>query len=289
MTTVTKGDISAVTKGDISAVTKGGISAAAVRKVLLRRNLVFLAGLVLIGLLTSGSSILTQFSFSESAASFPKALAWMAKNFIPNARAMKALPNIGIKLAETVLVSIMATVLAASAALVLAILASRTTRPHPVASVIVRFIASVCRNVPVVAWAMIFLLSFGQNVLTGLLALFVGTVGFLARAYAEIVEETAESSVEALRASGASWLQTISQAVLPAALPQITSWMLYMVETNIRDATLVGILTGTGIGFLFDLYYKSMNYSSAALVVIGIVLVVIAIETTSNALRRAFL
>jgi phosphonate transport system permease protein len=171
----------------------------------------------------------------------------------------------------------------------LAILASNTTRPHRLVSAPVRFLASLCRNIPVVAWAMIFLLSFGQNVLTGLLALFVGTVGYLARAYAEIIEETAESSVEALHASGASWLQTVSQAVLPSALPQITSWMLYMVETNIRDATLVGILTGTGIGFLFDLYYKSMNYSSAVVVVIGIVLVVIAIETISNALRRVIL
>jgi phosphonate transport system permease protein len=62
-----------------------------------------------------------------------------------------------------------------------------------------------------------------------------------------------------------------------------------MVETNIRDATLVGILTGTGIGFLFDVYYKSMNYSSAALVVIGVVIVVIAIETASNALRKIIL
>jgi phosphonate transport system permease protein len=264
-------------------------SALAVRKVLLRRNLVFLAGLAVIGILTAGSSLLTQFSFTECIASFPKAFAWMAANFIPNAHAMKALPNIGIKLAETVLVAIMATVLAAAAALVLAILASRTTRPHPTASAVVRLIASVCRNIPVVAWAMIFLLSFGQNVLTGLLSLFIGTVGFLARAYAEVIEETAESSVEALHASGASWLQTVSQAVIPSAMPQLTSWMLYMVETNIRDATLVGILTGTGIGFLFDVYYKSMNYSAAALCVIGVVVAVLAIETSSNALRRIIL
>jgi len=108
---------------------------------------------------------------------------------------------------------------------------------------------------------MIFLLSFGQNVLTGLLALFIDTVGFLTRAYAEAIDETAESSVEALHASGAGWLSTVAQAVFPALMPQLTSWMLYMAETNIRDATLVGILTGTGIGFLFDLYYKSMNLS----------------------------
>jgi len=67
---------------------------------------------------------------------------------------------------------------------------------------------------------MIFLLSFGQNVLTGLLSLFIGTVGYLARAYAEAIDETAESSVEALHASGASWLQTVAQAVFPALMPR---------------------------------------------------------------------
>jgi phosphonate transport system permease protein len=261
----------------------------AVSRVLARRNLLFMTGLVIVGALAVGSSLATEFSFPAGVASVPKAFAWMAVNLVPNARALKALPNIVLKLAETVLVSIMATVLAGGAALVLAILASRTTRPHPAASAAVRFVASVSRNIPVVAWAMIFLLSFGQNVLTGLLSLFIGTVGYLARAYAEAIDETAESSVEALRASGASWLQTVAQAVFPSVLPQITSWMLYMLETNIRDATLVGILTGTGIGFLFDLYYKSMNYSAAALVVIGIIIVVLAIETTSNALRKVIL
>lgn len=262
---------------------------SAVSRVLARRNLLFLAGLIFVGALTVGSSLATDFSFPAGIASVPKAFSWMAVNLIPNARALKTLPNIALKLAETVLVSIMATVLAGGAALVLAILAARTTRPHPAASAVVRLVASVCRNIPVVAWAMIFLLSFGQNVLTGLLSLFIGTVGYLARAYAEAIDETAESFVEALHASGASWLQTVAQAVFPSVLPQITSWMLYMLETNIRDATLVGILTGTGIGFLFDLYYKSMNYSAAALVVLGIIIVVLAIETTSNALRKVIL
>jgi phosphonate transport system permease protein len=267
----------------------GGKPALAVRQVLLRRQLLTLLGLLVVGLLTAGSSILTEFSFPAAIASFPRAVQWMGANFVPNARAVKALPNVLTKLAETVLVSIMATVLASGAALVMAILASRTTRPHPAVSAVIRFIASLCRNIPVVAWALLLLLSFGQNNLTGLLALFIGTVGFLARAYAEVIAETADSAVEALRASGASWSQMVSRAVIPAATPQIASWMLYMVETNIRDATLVGILTGTGIGFLFEIYYKSLNYSAAALCVIGIIIVVIGIETISNALRRVIL
>ena len=58
---------------------------------------------------------------------------------------------------------------------------------------------------------------------------------------------------------------------------------------DIRSATLVGLLTGTGIGFLFDLYYKSLNYPSAGLTTLAIVVAVVALEAASNALRRVIL
>ena len=62
-----------------------------------------------------------------------------------------------------------------------------------------------------------------------------------------------------------------------------------MIETNIRSSTLIGILTGTGIGFIFDLYYKSMKYNVASLVVLSIVAAVFVIEFISNTVRRVIL
>jgi phosphonate transport system permease protein len=265
------------------------IASLSVRKVFRDRSLALTGILGGVVLLTWGSAALAQFDFVAGLASFPKALSWLAVNFIPDARAWGNLPRILEKLGETVVVSIMATVLAAVVSFGLALLGSRTTRFHPWFSPPVRFIASLGRNIPVVAWAMIFLLAFGQTFLTGLLALFIETVGVLTRAFLEVIDETASAPVEALKASGATWSQVTSQAVVPSTLPPLTSWMLFMLETNIRSATLVGILTGTGIGFLFDLYYKSLNYPSAALVTIVIVIVVLILEAVSNALRKVIL
>jgi len=183
----------------------------------------------------------------------------------------------------------MATVFATIFAFIFAILGSNATRPHPVFSFLARGIGSVFRNIPVVAWAMVLLLSFGQSLLTGLLALFFATFGFLVRSFLETIDETSRRGVEALHAAGATWPQTVFQAVLPSALPQVLSWMLYMVETNIRDATLVGILTGTGIGFTFDLYYNALNYRAAGLVILSLVAVVLLIENLSNVVRRVIL
>lgn len=62
-----------------------------------------------------------------------------------------------------------------------------------------------------------------------------------------------------------------------------------MIENNVRDATLVGILTGTGIGFIFDVYFKSFRYDAAGMTVLAIIIVVIALETISNQIRRVIL
>jgi phosphonate transport system permease protein len=260
-----------------------------VERVLARRRLETLGVLGAIAVATAVSAVATKFDFGLMLGSLPKAFGWMATRFVPGERAAKAVPQILAKLGETVMVSVMATVIAAALALALAILASRTTRPLAAGAIVIRGLASFCRNVPLVAWAMILLLALGQNSITGLLALLIGTFGYLTRAFIETIDDVAESAVEALRASGAGWPAIVTRAVIPSVLPTVASWMLYMVETNIRDATLVGLLTGTGIGFLFDRYYKVMNFEVAGAIVIGVIATVILVESLSNLLRRAFL
>lgn len=254
-----------------------------------RRNLSFAASFAAIALLVAASAVITEYDIVDGFTAIPKVSAWMARNLMPDRKALEKLPDILKKLAETVSISIVATSCASIIALGLAISGSRTTRIHPAFSLIARLIASVLRNIPVVAWAMIFLLSFGQSSFTGFLAIFFESLGFLTRAFMESIDETSSSSVEALRSAGATYGQTVAQAVIPSSLPQAISWMLYMIETNIRSATLVGILTGSGIGFAFDLYYKSLNYKAASLVVLSIVVVVLAVEAVSNYVRREIL
>jgi len=193
------------------------------------------------------------------------------------------------KLIETVFLSITATTTASVLAFLLALLGSQTTKVNRFFGAVSRMIASIFRNIPIVAWALILLLSFGQNALTGYFALFLATFGFLTRAFIETIDEASSSSVEALQATGATYFQVIAKAVIPECAPQMISWILYMIETNIRSSTLVGILTGTGIGFAFDLYYKSMNYNVLTLITLSLVLVVIGIELASNYVRRVIL
>lgn len=239
--------------------------------------------------LTYGSILLTQFDVIQGLQAVPRAFAWGIVNFVPNERAWTRLPRILEKLQETVLMAVASSSIASVFGLGLALLGANTTRPHPWFSLPARLIASIFRNIDVSVWALILLFSFGQSGFTGFFALFFVTFGFITRVMVETIDEVSTDAVEALRATGASYSAIISQSVIPACLPQLISWVLYMIETNIRSATLVGILTGTGIGFLFDLYFKNFNYGAASLVVLATVVAVLLIETVSNAIRRTIL
>lgn len=245
--------------------------------------------LTILTLLTISSVIITDYDVTKGFTSIFKAVIWGVSNFYPDAESMTILPDILLKLKETVLMSIAATTVASIFALFLALVGSRSTRMNKVFSVLARGIASLFRNIPLVAWAMVLMLAFSQSPITGYLALFFGSLGFLTRAFIETIDEVSNNSVEALQATGAAYFHIVFQAVLPSSLPQIISWVLYMIDTNIRDATLVGLLTGTGIGFSFDLYYKSFNFHAASLVVILIVITVITIEIVSNNIRRVIM
>jgi len=232
---------------------------------------------------------ITQFNVIKGVSSVPNAIVWMFSQFTPNTKAFVKLPSILSKLIETILLSIVATTTASIIALFFGVIGSKVVKTNGTIRAFSRLIASASRNVPDAVWAMIFLLSFGQNILTGYLALFFASFGVLTRAFIETIDESSDRSVEALEATGASYPQIVFQAVIPSSLSQMISWILYMIETNIRSSTLIGILTGTGIGFIFDLYYKSMNYSVASLVVISIVVAIFIIEFISNYVRRKIL
>ncbi|MEQ3363760.1 PhnE/PtxC family ABC transporter permease [Raoultibacter massiliensis] len=226
------------------------------------------------------------FDFGAAVADIPAGIVWMAANFVPSAESFGKLGQILSSLASTVLVSIAASCVAAVFAFVFAVLGSRSVGIGGPVSIAVRAVASLFRNIPVVAWAFILLFSFKQSEFTGFFALFLTSFGYLTRCYLESIDEVSGGSVEALRATGASYFSIVAQAVVPMSITSVISWVLYMIETNIRDATLIGILTGTGIGFVFDLYYKSFRYDIAGLVIAMIVIAVIACEAISNYVRR---
>lgn len=255
-----------------------------------RKQLRALAIVVAAVLVFQGCSMICNFSLAYAITSIPAAFVWMFQNFIPTAESFQYFSIIIEQTVSTALDSVAATVIAAVVGIVLAVLGSSSIGVEfaPVRAVI-RAVASVFRNIPMIAWALLLLLSFKQNEFTGFLALFLTTFGQLTRFFLDTFDEIPGGPIEALRATGASYWQIVFQAGIPLAVADLMSWMLYMVETNIRSATLIGLLTGTGIGFVFNLYYTSFRYDTAGLVIIVTIVFVLVIEAISNKARRSMI
>ncbi len=255
-----------------------------------RRNLRALAIVAAVALVFWGCSTFTNFDLGFAIYATPLAFQWMFENFMPTAASLSELPYVLQQTLSTALSSVAATMVSALFSVVLAVMGSQVAGVRSrVVRTAIRVFASVFRNIPMVAWALLLLLSFKQNEFTGFLALFLTTFGQLTRLFLDTFDEIPTGPVEALRSCGASYWQTVFQGALPLAVAQLMSWVLYMVETNIRSATLIGILTGTGIGFAFDLFYKSFRYDEAGLVIVVTIVVVIAIEMVSNRARRSMI
>ena len=256
------------------------------RRFFLKKHLTFVALIFAFLAICAVSSQFVGFDLPKALRDFPAGFIWFLQKFMPTPSSFDKMGTIGPALLSTVLDSVAASCTAAVLAYVCAVLGSRTTGLGGPMQLIVRAIASVFRNIPIVAWAFLLLFSFKQSEFTGYLALFLQSFGLLTRCFLESIDEMSVGPVEALRSCGAGYLQVVARAVVPMSITQVISWVLYMIETNIRDATLVGMLTGTGIGFVFDLYYKSFRYDTAGLVLILVIIVVIACETASNYIRR---
>lgn len=251
-----------------------------------KKHLRLTVGLLIIVGLIIGAGEITSYDHIDGLLSIPAAFQWLLSNMMFSSATLSNLPNVLNLLWETILISVVSTTTASVFALVFALMGSRLTKVNVPMMYLAKFIASISRNIPVVAWALILVVSFGTNSATGFLALFFATFGFLVRAYIETIDEASSDTIEALKATGATYPQMIFKAVLPGSMPQLFSWTLFMIETNIRSATLVGLLTGTGIGYLFDLYYKQLNYEMVSLITLAIVIAVLIIEAISNIIRR---
>ena len=117
-----------------------------------------------------------------------------------------------------------------------------------------RLILNANRAIPDIIFALIFVAAVGLGPFGGVLALAIGSIGFMAKVYAEAIEAIDPQQVLAIKATGASRVQTIVYSVAPQAMPMIASYSLLLFESNIRSATILGIVGAGGVGFELQKY-----------------------------------
>lgn len=153
----------------------------------------------------------------------------------------------------------------------------------------VRWLMDACRAINEMVFAMLFVVAVGLGPFAGVLALWVHTTGILAKLFSEAVESIDPQPVEGIRATGASKLEEIAYGVIPQVLPLWVSFSLYRFESNVRSATVVGMVGAGGIGVVLWEIIRGFYYAETCAVMIIVVVTVSALDLVSARLRRLFI
>ncbi|MDR2304134.1 MAG: ABC transporter permease subunit [Treponema sp.] len=187
---------------------------------------------------------------------------------------------------QTMYMALAATGLSTVLALFLSFLGTAAITRSVLINSAVRAFASILRNIPTLVWAFILVAAFGIGTVVGILSLIIGTTGYLARFFIEILDEVAEETMEPLLAAGASMPSIITQALLPGAVPGFIAWILYCVELNLRASTILGMVGAGGIGLLLMGYIKQFNYAAASTAILAVAVIIIGVNLLTAYLRK---
>ncbi|QRQ80459.1 phosphonate ABC transporter, permease protein PhnE [Glutamicibacter protophormiae] len=186
----------------------------------------------------------------------------------------------------TLWIGLLGTTLSIPSALLLAVLASRTTSPRPVAYQVSRAILSFFRAVPDIVFALIFVTAVGLGPFAGVLALICHNTGVMGKLWAESMEETDQGPQEALSTAGASRLQQIAHGSLPLVIPQFVGLLLYRFDVNVRSSLVLGLVGAGGIGLLINQAIKSFQFDTMLTHIIIVLILIIVVDQASGFIRR---
>lgn len=150
----------------------------------------------------------------------------------------------------------------------------------------IRRLMDAARAINEMVFAMLFIVAVGLGPFAGVLALLVHTTGILAKLFSEAVESIDTQPVEGIRATGANALEEIVFGVIPQVLPLWISYSLYRFESNVRSATVVGMVGAGGIGVILWEIIRGFQYAETCAVMIIIVVTVTIIDVVSARVRK---
>ncbi|MDR1079299.1 MAG: ABC transporter permease subunit [Propionibacteriaceae bacterium] len=220
---------------------------------------------------------------------------WTAWGRVPRVAATFWPPTAGNYGLSRLLQAMGATVAVALAAAVITLVgswligswAARNVAPNGSVRTICRFLLVVIRGVPELVLAIVLIIVTGLGSQAGVLALGLCHIGLLGKLMADSLEEVPHGPERALTAVGASRAQVYLAATLPQGRRAIVGHILYVLDTNLRAATILGLVGGGGIGYYLLNASQGSNYGLVALIVGLIVAVVMALEGLTMWTRAA--
>ncbi len=186
---------------------------------------------------------------------------------------------------ETIEIAFLGTIIAIVLSIPLGLFSARNLAPNYLVYIICKTIIIFFRAIPEFIIAMILVIAIGFGAMPGILALGLHTMGFLAKFYAEDIEHINKGPIDALKSSGATKSQIISFGVIPQILPAFVANNLYILDRNVRMATMLGIVGAGGIGYELQSSFRMFEYERVSAIIILIFLTIFIIDNFSSFIR----
>ena len=186
---------------------------------------------------------------------------------------------------ETIEIAFLGTFIAIVLSIPLGLFSARNLAPNYFVYLICKTIVIFFRAIPEFIIAMILVIAIGFGAMPGVLALGLHTMGFLAKFYAEDIEHINNGPIDALKSSGASKSQIISFGVIPQILPSFVANNLYILDRNVRMATMLGIVGAGGIGYELQSSFRMFEYERVSAIIILIFITIFIIDHLSSLIR----
>ena len=186
---------------------------------------------------------------------------------------------------ETIEIAFLGTFIAIVLSIPFGLFSARNLAPNYFIYIICKTIVIFFRAIPEFIIAMILVIAIGFGAMPGVLALGLHTMGFLAKFYAEDIEHINTGPIDALRSSGATKSQIISYGIIPQILPAFVANNLYILDRNVRMATMLGIVGAGGIGYELQSSFRMFEYEKVSAIIILIFITIFGIDYLSSLIR----
>ncbi len=199
---------------------------------------------------------------------------------------MSNLSGLLFSMFETIEIAIWGTFLAVTLSIPFGIFSARNIAPHPLIYLFARVVTVFFRSVPEFILAMFLVISVGFGAISGVFALGLHTMGFLAKFYAEEMEHVSAEPIDALTATGATKSQIFMFAIVPQVLHAFIAYNLYILDRNVRMATMLGIVGAGGIGYELISAFRMFRYQKVTTIILIIFVTILAIDFISSNIRK---
>lgn len=189
-------------------------------------------------------------------------------------------------LGETLMMAYVGTLLGAAGAFGLCFLAAANVAPRRWLRIVVRRFCELCRTVPELVFALMFVIAFGLGPMAGVLAVAIHTLGALGKQFAEVVENIDMKPVEGVASTGAAWHVGMRFGALPQVMSNFVSYTLLRFEINVRGAAVMGFVGAGGIGQDLIEAIRKFYYSDVSAILVMIVVTVALIDAGTARVRH---